>query len=360
MDNHSSQFHVDIHGMHSVYIHGERSCVITVADEKTINNLTHLCHNFLTISPFTLKNRGDNVPTIIGSDIIPSSGEWEHIVYTSNFGPDRNLFVDHTTREILISESSRSWRTLQMLRMIRNILRWEAFVTGDLFLHGGLVDMNGIGVAYVGGKKSGKTSSILAALLTEGSRLVSNDDLTIREKNGQLIAYGWPRTINVRRDTIRSLQKVAPGLLDLIPDAKHPANIWPGPHNEGVPNLSDPVRSLPHSLWIYPAELTKATRSMTTRTSEVKVIIFPQFDDSVENPLLEQISPTEAAELITPHVEERAVKSDPFLRAYYIDTGKESRAAMVEKLLCTASFFRLQQNMSLLQEAAQLVRKVII
>lgn len=355
MDKHSNFLPVD--DMHSVYIHGYYSSVMAVSEKKTINDLTKLCHDFLNISAVSAKNQSHNVPIIIGSDTIPISESWERIVYPSEYGPDRILFVDHSTRKILIAEPVGSWRTLQMLRTIRNILRWEAFVAGDLFLHAGLVDTNGSGIAYVGEKKSGKTSSICAALLTTGSRLVSNDDLTIRAENRHLIGYGWPRTVNVRTDTIMALQQSKPEFFELVAKAKHPSNRWPDSHNQRVMCSSD--QKFPNFIWVYPAELTNTLGSTITRESQVKAVIFPHFDDSVDKPYLREIDPTEAAALILPHIEDKAVENDPFLRDWYIDEGKETRVDITEKLLRTASFFQLKQSMALLQEASELVQRTL-
>ncbi|ARZ72329.1 hypothetical protein SMD11_6753 [Streptomyces albireticuli] len=73
-----------------------------------------------------------------------------------------------------------------------------------LFLHAGLVELDGLGVALVGGSRAGKTSFIMAGVLDGSGVMVCNDDvsLTAEPDGNGVLGVGWPRSVSVRLDTL--------------------------------------------------------------------------------------------------------------------------------------------------------------
>ncbi|WP_162561315.1 phosphoenolpyruvate carboxykinase (ATP) [Salinispora vitiensis] len=128
----------------------------------------------------------------------PSGDAWRRVVLESEYEPDRVVWVNDARRRLALVNEDDSWAVQQLLRSVRYLLRWQAYERGDLFLHGGLVRAQGTGIAFLGHKRSGKTSSILSALLNGGADFVSNDDLVITDA---LTGHGSPRTVNVRSST---------------------------------------------------------------------------------------------------------------------------------------------------------------
>jgi hypothetical protein len=331
--------------------------VLVRSDARTLGRLQVLCRDFLSVSVDTSTRRSTELePTVVGCDEPPAGGHWQRLAAPSRFEPERVLYVDTARRRISIVGPEGEWRTLQILRTIRNILRWQTFVTGDLFVHGGMVAIGGAGVAFLGAKRSGKTSSIVSALLLPDASLVSNDDLSIGLQQDQAVGYGWPRSIAMRMDSILALQAYAAGLGDLAVRGAHPTNRHKGAHNEHCSDLEP--RQLPLGVWMYPRELTDALGCGLARGAPVAALVFPRFDDSLDGPRLEPVSSSSARELLLANTEETAVQYDPFLADWYQDRGHARRALVVDRLLSTARVFQLRQSMRSLQQGSALLRGV--
>ncbi|MGW6455474.1 hypothetical protein ACWF94_06005 [Streptomyces sp. NPDC055078] len=113
--------------------------------------------------------------------------------------------VDHAGRTLFhVAPVGDAWVTQSVLRATRAIHRSEASRQGVLFLHAGLVELNGLGVALVGGSRAGKTSFIMASVLNGSGVMVCNDDvsLTVDPGGDGVLGAGWPRSISVRLDTL--------------------------------------------------------------------------------------------------------------------------------------------------------------
>ena len=91
-----------------------------------------------------------------------------------------------------------------------------------LFLHGGMVAINEIGIALLGPPKSGKTSTSLARLGAAAASHVAENDLAVDCTGSQAVGLGWPRSICLRGDTLDDLDAVFPVLRPQIPALTHP------------------------------------------------------------------------------------------------------------------------------------------
>jgi hypothetical protein len=240
---------------------------------------------------------------------------------------------------------------MQVLRGLRHVLRWQCYGPDTLFLHAGMGAFGGMGVAYVGSKKAGKTSSVIAALLA-GAEFVVNDDLTVRAAPGAPVGYGWPRTTAIRRDTILTLRERLPRFPATSRQLRHPANRWHG----GVP-AEPAVDGLAPLLWVDPAELADAAQTRLRASAPITAVVLPGFDDTVEQPVWQRLAPDEARELLSPHVETRAVSYDPFLAGWF--PNEPGGAQILDQLVATVPVFRLRQRMDLLHQAAEQTRALV-
>ncbi|MBP2189679.1 hypothetical protein BJ987_002580 [Nocardia goodfellowii] len=113
--------------------------------------------------------------------------------------------VDHAKKICFhVAPSSDAWVTQSVLRATRAMHRSAASRQGVMFLHAGLVQLNGMGVALVGGSRAGKTSFIMASVLEGSGVMVCNDDVSVTTFPGReyVAGVGWPRSISVRLDTL--------------------------------------------------------------------------------------------------------------------------------------------------------------
>ncbi|SDH48928.1 hypothetical protein SAMN05192558_10297 [Actinokineospora alba] len=320
------------------------------SDTATVADLAELTAPFFTQE--TLARPTGDAPSVWVVDNLPDGDSWTRLVFTSDFEPDRELWVDHERRRVAVVAPRSGWRTQQALRCARNLIRWQAYSRGELFVHGGLVALGGTGIAFLGHKRAGKTTSILSSLVHAGAAFVSNDDLVLAATDdGPTVGYGYPRTVNVRTDSLLALTGTRPELARLLDDVSHPANSYPGKQLDEVIGTTDEGKAIPESLWVRCAELARATGAELVPTHRVHAVVFPRFVAEGEPVGVEVLDRAAAEAALREHIEPRAVDFDPFLAQWYPRDAADVRAATIEHLLDTAKFLRLHQNLGRLPEA---------
>ncbi|GAA3753049.1 hypothetical protein HDA32_005559 [Spinactinospora alkalitolerans] len=323
------------------------------ATRDTVSELAVLAHPFIEVAP--LDNAGAGRPAVIVRETAPKEPGWRRLALPSEYEPDRVLWVDDVGQRIAVVSEPSPWRTQQLLRSVRHLLRWQAFAKGDLFLHGGLVKVGGVGIAFLGGKRSGKTSSVLSMILHGGADFVSNDDVAITDTDTGLVGYGSPRTVNVRTDSLLALAASAPVAAGFLSGSSHPANGYRGRHHTVDSIRSDSGTTLPGSIWVRCAELAHVTGCGLAAHSRIDSVVFPQFGASQDAPRITLMDRDSAIRSLMENVERQASKYDPFLADWFPDTDRLRRERLIERLLEEASFYRLSQNMHRLDEATSLM-----
>ncbi|WP_432052388.1 hypothetical protein [Streptomyces xiamenensis] len=317
------------------------------------------------MSPYIAMETADapvTAPRVRVVDDAPRGEGWRRIALRSEYEPDRVLWVDDTRRHLALPRASGEWTLQQLLRSVRHLVRWQSYARGDLFLHGGLVRAAGTGIAFLGHKRSGKTSSVLSALLNGGADFVSNDDLVLTEDDDSpaaLTGYGSPRTINIRTDVLLELARTAPALRDLLTQAGHPTNAFPGRHHTRDAIRSGEGTRLPGSVWVRCAELARVTGRPLVSEAPVDVVVLPRFGSGDGGPAISRIGPDEALRALSEHVEGEATKYDPFLAAWYPHTDGERRTRLLRRLAARTPCYRLTQDMERLDEATSVLLRTV-
>lgn len=331
-----------------------RSGAVAVhAPSDVVADLDRMVRPFVQLVPAA---PGPELPSVLVRRDPPEGLGWRRIALSSEYEPDRVLWVHDERRSVAVVDEPREWLTQQVLRSVRHMLRWQAYAAGDLLLHGGLVVWGGRGVVFVGGKRSGKTSSILSALLRGGVDFVSNDDVTIVAAAGGLVGYGFPRTVNVRTDSLLALARTHPALTGLLAGTSHPTNRFEGRHRTAEAIRTASGATLPGSVWVRLVELAEATGCRLRAEGPVAALVLPTFDDQVAGPVLTSLDRDTAAAALREHVERQGTRYDPFLAAWFPDTDESRRERIVDELLSTLPCYRLTQQMHRLGDATDLLR----
>lgn len=181
--------------------------------------------------------------------------------------PATHLYFNNKEKSIMLYNCSQDWKAMVLLRIIRNIFRWEMFEKGMEFIHGGLVSINDHGVAIIGPKGAGKTSTILSLLARQGIGFSTNDDVAFSRERGNFRAYGWPRSIGVRKNTLFSLKEYAPNYINAFKELNHPGQKI---KREGGSGVTDIVDFLPY-------ELANCYNSQIVSDTRLDFIVFPKF-----------------------------------------------------------------------------------
>ncbi|WP_186763061.1 phosphoenolpyruvate carboxykinase (ATP) [Lentzea tibetensis] len=313
-------------GLHRYRFACGRSEVDVRTDVRTAAELDGLSRPFFQRKPVS----SDSAPApLVWATTAPPAGEdWERLTFSSETEPDRVLWVNHARREIAFVAPPSAWRTQQLLRSVRNLIRWQAYERGELFVHGGMVAVGDVGIAFLGRKRAGKTSNILSALINAAADFVSNDDLVLAPGPDGVVGQGYPRAITIRLDSLMAVTKEDQRLRKLVHDVKHPIN-----HHR-----------VQESLFVRCAELVVAAGTELRPRHPLQVVAFPQFVDAGERTGVEKLDRAEAAELLAEHTESEATDHDPFLASWFPSYDAAARTAVTDQLLDSATFLRLRQD----------------
>lgn len=325
--------------------------VVVHAPEDAVGALVRLGAPFLTVTI----GENDSSPSVRVVSAPPTGAGWSRVVSSSAYEPDRVLWANEGLRAVALLNGSTAWRDQQLLRSVRHLLRWRAYAAGDLFLHGGLVRHEGRGILVAGGKRSGKTSTILSTLLHGRAEFVSNDDVTLADPDGAPVGYGWPRTVNIRTDVLLALARRAPDVRRLLSAGRHPTNGYPGRHKAEESVTAEDGTTLPSSVWIRCAELATAFGCRLAPASAVDAVVFPRFDAGAGAGRVRRLDGPRARTALLSTVEPEATKYDPFLAAWFPGSAVERRRALVDRLLATVPCFELVQDMTRLAASTGLM-----
>lgn len=263
----------------------------------------------------------------------PSEGEgWRTLVHKHEVEPDRILAVHDEDRVIEVVCPDPVWRSTQVARSIRNVLRWQHMAAGDLFLHGGATILGSTGLLVVGDKRAGKTTTMLTMMLRCGAAYVANDDVTVSDRSGSLTAYGWPRTVNVRWDSFNTFADDFPRLAHLREGWGHPTNAEVLARGEGSAL----------GLWVPIGELVLACGVIAVSSTAVSAVVFPTFVEHVEACGVHHLTEDDVRTRLLENQDELAVKFDPFLREWF--PHREARAEhLVDRLASSVVGVELRQ-----------------
>jgi hypothetical protein len=263
----------------------------------------------------------------------PSFAGLERVKLDSTREPPAKLWVDHERRRLVLGPDTAPGIAAHLaFRWVRILLRLQrATHPGELFLHAGMVARPEVvggadrGVAVIGPKRAGKTSTIMAAVLA-GAAFVGNDDLSVAQSAQGWTGYGWPRSIQVRPDTFAALGVAPPGPIG--PDrAVHPTrSAMPREEAGAAP-----------SVILLPRELTALLGAPAMRRgARLTGLVFPRFtEDARENGIRELSATESAARLRRDSGEPVKVKHADFLLPHFprppvSDTEEAFRALAVD------------------------------
>ena len=240
-------------------------------------------------------------------------------------------------------QDSMAWHELQVLRTARNLLRWQALEDGRPCLHGGLVEIDGAGIVVMGRKRSGKTSTVLAALGIRGCGFVSNDDVTLLEDpggSGEWTGVGWPRSVNVRTDAAALLAKAIPALGRLREDSTHPRMEYIKP---GSPSFT-----------VYPEDICRVLNVQPRPSVSISALVLPRFTQDVR-PTLTQLGVSEAAFRLYEHIDRVATDHDGYLREWFSELDDAAAHRHAQHLAHDIPCYELVQNLASAPKSVELL-----
>lgn len=213
-----------------------------------------------------------------------------------------------------------------LVRLLRALIRRQLAACGEVFLDAAVLTLAGRGIALVGGACAGKTSTLIAALYRHHGHLVANDDTSLHLSHGQVFARGYPRAIEVRRDTMPHLGGAAPLLV-------------------AAAEVDSPARAL----YLQPHRLATALGAQLADATELSALVLL---GRGERPALHRLSPDAAAAAVAAHL----APADPYeswLEPHLPTPTPEAQQAT--GLARALPLWRLTQPLTALDESADLL-----
>ncbi|MFJ2867691.1 hypothetical protein [Kitasatospora sp. NPDC087314] len=217
--------------------------------------------------------------------------------------------MDHDRRRLVLDPSSAPEFAAHLAaRYVRILLRLQrAMRPGELFLHAAMVASPpgvgdaGRGIAVIGPKRAGKTSTVMAAMLA-GAAFVGNDDLSVSRSGAGWTGHGWPRSVSVRSDTFTALGVQLPSW------SAHPARTA-GPQEQA---------GEAHPVMLLPSELASLLGSSAVRPSAALTgLVFPRFTPEAGDTALRELTPARTAERLRQERPVQVVKQADFLLPHF-------------------------------------------
>lgn len=205
--------------------------------------------------------------------------------------------VDHARSTLYhLAPRGEAWVTQSLLRATRAIHRSAASRQGMLFLHAGLVELDGLGIALVGGSRAGKTSFIMASVLHASGVMVCNDDVSVTADpdGGGVLGAGWPRSISVRLDTL-DLLFGRDRAREVRASLTHPAN-------RTLLSLRESGVEEHGTALIYPWEYADLLATGLGRSARVDALVHLSLTDEPSQASVASVPPAERAALLERHV----------------------------------------------------------
>lgn len=236
--------------------------------EYLVHQITQKCKEFYEYQ--VLDCPVENQWLITSEPILDKTKQKTHTIiqqYEILDEPMRKFLVDEKRRILQIVEPvDEKWLSQILIRITRDALRNLAHHKMH-FLHGAFVVYKNKGICILGEKRGGKTTTVLNILSSNHTSFISNDDVSIEycSTRNEWIAYGWPRSLSVRKDSFSALKKIG---IDFNMNVK-----LSHPYNQN--NVSN------ECLTFYPADFSLLTNSPIEKKHRLDIVLFTSF--STEN-----------------------------------------------------------------------------
>ncbi|WP_152656272.1 hypothetical protein [Oceanobacillus sp. CFH 90083] len=317
------------------------SKVLLVGPESIIKNVESLANPYLKVNE--LSDSTENLWTIFTSErYLTSLQDYEIINYEYPGEPDRCYLFNGKKREIIIKEPNENrWKAQQALRLIRGVLRLQDYAENAIFLHGGLVEINGNGVALIGQSKSGKTSTILTLLEDNQVNYVTNDDISIKFSNDTISGFGWPRSMSIRKDTINVNKKIRSRFKNNY-TLNHPFN-----------------NATQDYIFATPKNLEQLYNKKIKTNTNIKTIVFPKFLPLQQNGVfMRKLDEKEATYNLINSVVINPGKLNEFFLPHFVLPKIEELIPNIMNIAKRVECYELKQNFYSLEEGATFIKKI--
>lgn len=220
--------------------------------------------------------------------------------------------VDDRRRAVHLVPPVGSDPSVLVVRILRALVLRELLAARYSFFHAACFALRGTGVALIGVRTAGKTTTLLHALDHPEAALVGNDKVALvpGTDDDPVVALGFPIRAGIRAGSVLAL---AEGPLRAYLKSR-----WSQRFGDIEAKSDQETR-----LQVRPQELAAAAGSMAMPRCQLGLAIEPRLDPRVATPRLQRLNDAECRALWAQHLlpdpaavfPEQAVVADPAIRA---------------------------------------------
>jgi hypothetical protein len=276
---------------------------------------------------------------------------------------EENCFVLSTSgRKVLVaSPGTLKDRQKTVKRSLRNLMKLLFMEKGWLPFHSAACIWNDTGICIIGGKFAGKTSTLVNLLAQPGARLVSNDNLFLRDGGALLEGCGFPNKAGLRIGALVAY----PRLVDWI--EKTGDSFYP---QIDVATFREIVATTPanelggrsEKIVLLSTELAEQFDVPIEHVTAIELFLVVQFDPSLQQSRLVPVTDLPSIRRhLTASFRSLDKEKQDFLQRFFDLEDERLLAtfdALLEKFTSQVAVYELHQNANTNEHSIELVGKL--
>jgi hypothetical protein len=265
-------------------------------------------------------------------------------------------------REVLVSSPGPvdDHRTT-VKRSLRNLVKLLFVERGWVPLHAAACTWDGVGICILGGKFAGKTSTLLNLLVRPGARLVTNDNLFLRDGGSVLEGCGFPNKAGLRIGVLVAY----PRLVDWIErttDSFYP-QIDAATFREIVATTPpEELGARSEKIVLLPTELAEQLDVPIQQVTPIDLFLAVRFDPALgQSRLVPVTDPRQMRDLLAASFRTLDKEKQDFLQDFFAFDDVSVEAAfdgLLDKFAARVTVQELYQNADTNEQSAALVAEL--
>ena len=273
---------------------------------------------------------------------------------------EENCFVLSTSgRNVLVSSpGTLKDRRKTVKRSLRNLMKLLFMEKGWLPFHSAACIWNDTGICILGGKYAGKTSTLVNLLARPGARLVTNDNLFLRDGGTVLEGCGFPNKAGLRIGALAAY----PTMVDWIErttDSFYPQIDAKTFRDIVATTPVDELGSRSEKIVLLSTEIAEQFDVPIEHVAAIELFVVVQFDPSLEQSHLAPVrDPRLISEHLAANLRSLSKEKQDFLQDFFDFDGNTVHAAfdaLLEKFAPRVMVVELHQNASTNEHSIELI-----
>lgn len=237
-------------------------------------------------------------------------------------------FYDKSRRNITILLPCNRVGKLTLMRFARALIKLLLIEHGALPFHAACIVKNGYSICFIGAKLSGKTTTLINALLNCDCGFLSNDEALVNYTNN--LIYGLPVSIGIRLSTIRQFSCLQ-SLLGEIQNLYYTQS-W-----QSKNEFQD------YRIYLRPQHLSSIFKCKIRPIARIGCFVVPVLAEEIDEVRLIHLSQKEAANYLMANYLRVPFEEQSYLNnCFCVNTREANR--IIDQISNTIPVYKLIQN----------------